>query len=119
VVSHSVAVNNQWWWQLFPILEKHGFMVSRDHFSNAVNAKAAGKMEKAKAELQLVLESLVDAIREKDPQIKTLNPLFDGFDWHTSLQTLRTDLPDEEDWEFRFALTLLLIELLVKRFPRS
>lgn len=99
-------------------LESHGFTASRDHFSNAVTASEKQDWMTAQTELQLFLETVVDAIKEKLNGDDAAFPIFEGFDWRLSLRELRSGLSADEDWKFRWWLTLLLAEVLLKRFEQ-
>jgi len=99
-------------------LETHGFIASRDHFFNAVTASEKQDWENAHTELHLFLESAVDAIREKLGGDDAAFPVFEGFDWRLSLRGLRSGLSADDDWKFRWWLTLLLAEVLVKRYEQ-
>lgn len=103
---------------LYTALETHGFMASRDHFSNAGTASEKQDWKTAQSELQLFLETLVDAIKEKLKADDAAFPIFEGFDWRLSLRGLRSGLSADEDWKFRWWLTLLLAEVLLKRFEQ-
>ena len=103
---------------LFTALETHGFMASTGHFSNAMAASEKQDWKTAQAELQLFLETILDSIRQRLNGDEAAFPIFEGFDWRLSLRGLRTGLSAEEDWKFRWSLTLLLAELLLKRFEQ-
>jgi hypothetical protein len=68
--------------------------------------------------LQLFLERLVDAINERLKSDSATFPIFDGFDWRASLRGLRSGLSDDEDWKFRWSFTLLLSDVLLRRFEQ-
>jgi hypothetical protein len=68
--------------------------------------------------LQLFLETMVDAIKERLNGDDATFPIFEGFDWRLSLRGLRSGLSDDEDWKFRWWLTLLLGEVLLGRFEQ-
>ena len=103
---------------LFLALETHGFIASRDHFSNAGTTSEKQDWKTAQSELQLFLETLVDAIKERLKGDDAAFPIFEGFDWRLSLRGLRSGLSADEDWKFRWWLTLLLAEVLLKRFEQ-
>jgi hypothetical protein len=69
-------------------------------------------------ELQFFLEATVDAIKERLNGDDAAFPIFEGFDWRLSLRDLRSGLSADEDWKFRWWLTLLLAEVLLKRFEQ-
>jgi hypothetical protein len=58
----------------------------------------------------------VEAIQEGSPSGKVFAPVFEEFDWRTSIQGFRSGLPDGKDWRFRFWITLLFAELLLERY---
>jgi len=103
---------------LFTALETHGFMASTAHFSYAMAASEKQDWKTAQTELQLFLETIVDSIRQKLNGDDAVFPIFEGFDWRLSLRGLRSGLSADEDWKFRWWLTLLLAELLLKRFEQ-
>ena len=99
-------------------LETHGFTASKDHLLKAIAASNEQDWPTAQAELQLFLETMVYAIRERLSGDDAVFPIFEGFDWHTSLRGLRSGLSADDDWKFRWWLTLLLAEVLLKRFEQ-
>jgi ATP-dependent Clp protease ATP-binding subunit ClpA len=101
------------------MLGSRGFTNTQDHLRKATEALSAEDLATTRAELQLVLQSLVDAFHERNPQSEVLAPLFEGFDWRMSLDSIRTGLSEEEDCRFKFQLTLLLAELLLERSRNS
>lgn len=115
-IGHRLQLNSR---MLADTLDKHGLSVSKAHFSEVMSAQASGDLKTAQAELRFFLDSLVDTIHDRNPKSEVLSPIFDGFDWRTSVQGLRSGLPDEEDWKFRLWLTLLLAELLLDRYERG
>jgi len=60
------------------------------------------------------METLVAAIQTRLNGDETI---FGGLDWRTPLN-LRSGLSNEEDWNFRWELTVLLAEVLMKRFEQ-
>jgi hypothetical protein len=111
----SLWLNND---SLLGSLSKHGFDASRDHLSKADAAKINGDLQTARSELQLFLESLIDAIRDRLKGDEATFPIFENFDWKTSMRGLRSGLPDDEDWKTRWWLTLLFAEVVVQRFEQ-
>ena len=103
---------------LFTALDRHRFTTSKDHLNKAMTASTQQDWETAPAELQLFLETLVDAIKERLNGDDATFPIFEGFDWRLSLRGLRSGLPADEDWKFRWSLTLLLAEVLLGRFEQ-
>jgi len=101
---------------LLRALETHLFTASKDHLLRASAASSEQGWKTAQMELQLFLETMVDAIRERLNGDDAASPIFEGFDWRTSLRGLRSGLSTDEDWKFRWWLTLLLADLLLKRF---
>jgi hypothetical protein len=99
-------------------LGNYGFAVSEKHLSIAVSASNRQDWKTAQEELQLFFETLNDGIRQKSNSDDATFPLFEGFDWRMSLRSLRSGLSGEEDWKFRWRLTLLLAEVLLKRFEQ-
>jgi len=81
-------------------------------------ASAEQDWKTASAELQLFLETIVDAIKERLDGDDATFPIFEGFDWRLSLRGLRSGLSADEDWKFRWWLTLLLAEVLLGRFEQ-
>jgi Clp amino terminal domain, pathogenicity island component len=104
---------------LFGALETHGFISAKEHLLSALAASNLhGDWKTAQAELQLFLESLVDATSERLKGENLAFPIFEGFDWRLSLRSLRSGLSADDDWKFRWWLTLLLAEVLLKRFEQ-
>ena len=103
---------------LFTALDRHGFTASKDHLYKAMTASAEQDWKTAPAELQLFLETMVDAIKERVNGDDATFPIFEGFDWRLSLRGLRSGLSADEDWKFRWWLTLLLAEVLLGRFEQ-
>ena len=103
---------------LVSALEKHGFMASRNHLSQAVTASEKQDWTKGQTALKLFFETVVDAIKEK-LKGDDASSIFEGFDWRSSVLGFQPGLlPADQDWRFRFALTLRLAELLLKRFEQ-
>jgi len=101
--------------ELLTTLEAHGFTASLDHITRAIVSGNAKDWTSAQSELRLFVQTLVAAIRE------TLNgdeSVFDGLNQGVPLFDLKTGLASDEDWSFRWRLTLLLTELLLKRFQQ-
>jgi len=103
---------------LFTALDNHRFTASKDHLYKAMTASAEQDWKRAPAELQLFLETMVDEIKERLNGDDATFPIFEGFDWHLSLRGLRSGLSADEDWKFRWWLTLLLAEVLLGRFEQ-
>jgi len=103
---------------LFRGLDTHGFNVSREHLRSAMGSAQNQDWETAQMELQRFLETIVDAIKERLNGDDAAFPIFEGFDWRHSLRGLRSGLSADEDWKFRWWLTLLLAEVLLKRFEQ-
>ena len=103
---------------LFTALDKHRFTASKDHLYKAMTASAEQDWKTAPTELQLFLETMVDAIKERLNGDDATFPIFEGFDWRLSLRGLRSGLSANEDWIFRWWLTLLLAEVLLGRFEQ-
>jgi hypothetical protein len=104
---------------LFAALERHGFTSSKEHLLSALAGyNLRGDQNAAHAELQLFLESLIDAMKERLDGADVALPIFEGFDSRVTLRGLRTGLPVDDDWKFRWWLTLLLAEVLLKRFEQ-
>ncbi len=103
---------------LFTALDRHGFTTSKDHLNKAMSASTQEDWKTAREELQLFLETMVDAIKERLKGDDATFPIFEGFDWRLSLRGLRSGLSDDEDWKFRWWLTLLLGEVLLGRFEQ-
>jgi hypothetical protein len=61
---------------------------------------------------------MVDAIKERLNGDDAAFPIFEGFDWRLSLRELRSGLAADEDWKFRWWLTVLLADVLMKRFEQ-
>lgn len=89
-------------------LAKHNFTVPRQHLLQALAAKAQGVTGEAQGELLLFLETLALAVAQ-GTRVDDVIYAIRGF---------RSRLQDEEDWTYRFQLTLLLAELLVARYER-
>jgi hypothetical protein len=104
---------------LVEMLDLPGFATVKEHLVKAMGVKTSGDLKTAQTELRLFLDSLVDAIHVRKPDTDVLSPIFEGFDWRTSVQGLRSGLSDDEDWKFRFWLTLLLAELLLDRYLKE
>jgi hypothetical protein len=97
-------------------LEAGGFLDSREHLSKALESWSGKELVRAHLELQLFLETLVDAIKERSQSNEILRPIFEGFDWHLSMSGLQSGLNKEfEDWKFRLGFHMLLAELLLDR----
>jgi ATP-dependent Clp protease ATP-binding subunit ClpA len=97
-------------------LEAGGFHDSREHLSKALESWSEKEPVRAHLELQLFLETLVDAIKERSQADEILKPIFEGFDWHLSMPGLQSGLNKEfKDWKFRLGLHMLLAELLLDR----
>jgi ATP-dependent Clp protease ATP-binding subunit ClpA len=103
---------------VFRTLEAHGFTTAREHLLKAVTASNHQDWKSAQDELQLFLEALVDETRERLKGDDVASPIFEGFDWRLSLRSLRSGLSSDEDWKFRWWLTLLLADVLLKRFEQ-
>jgi ATP-dependent Clp protease ATP-binding subunit ClpA len=118
-LSHSSAravnLNSE---ALFAALERHRFSAPREHLLKAVNAGDQQDWKAARMELQFFLEATVDAIKERLNGDDAAFPIFEGFDWRLSLRDLRSGLWADEDWKFRWWLTLLLADVLLKRFEQ-
>lgn len=99
-------------------LETHGFTASRDHLLKTVTASEKQDWKTAQMDLQLFLETTVDAIKERLNGDDATFPIFEGFDWRLSMRGLRSGLAADVDWKFRLSLTLLLAEILLKRFEQ-
>jgi ATP-dependent Clp protease ATP-binding subunit ClpA len=97
-------------------LAKHGFATAMEHFLKATTT--GGDFKTAQTELKLFMQSLVDAIQEHNPGSEVFAPIFDGFDWRTSVQSFSSGLSEEKDWRFRLRITLLFAELLLDRYER-
>ena len=96
-------------------LDKHRFTGPKERLVKAIEARSAEDYKTAQIELSLFLHDLLDVIQQHGAGNDVFSPIFDGFDWHTSVQGLRSNLPDKADWKFRFWITLLLAELLLDR----
>jgi hypothetical protein len=103
---------------LLAALEKHRFTTSHQHLLRAVTASEEQDWKTAQMELQLFLEAMVDAIKERLNGDDAAFPIFEGFDWRLSLRELRSGLAADEDWKFRWWLTVLLADVLMKRFEQ-
>ena len=103
---------------LFRALDTHGLTASRKHLSTALHASNYQDWNKAQTELQLFLQTLVDGTSDKLGGDDVAFPILEGFDWHHTMQNLRTGLSADDDWRFRWWLTVLLAELLLKRFEQ-
>jgi ATP-dependent Clp protease ATP-binding subunit ClpA len=103
---------------LLRALDTHGFVASKEHVLKVRAANDKDDWKTAQMELQLFLETMVDAIKEKLDGDDAAFPIFPGFDWRLSLRELRSGLSAEEDWKFRWWLTMLLAEVLLKRFEQ-
>ncbi len=78
------------------------------------------KSRRSALELQLFLETLVDAIKERSQSDDILKPIFEGFDWHQSMSGLQSGLNKEsKDWKFRLGFHMLLAELLLDRYEQA
>jgi ATP-dependent Clp protease ATP-binding subunit ClpA len=86
------------------------------HLSKASDAFSQGQLAITQLELRELLNSLVRAIQQRNPNPATFAPLFSGFDWKEPLREFNSELSTEEDCGFKFQLTLLLAELLLKRY---
>ena len=101
-------------------LEAGGFHDSREHLSKALESWSGKESVRAHLELQLFLETLVDAIKERSQTDEFLKPIFEGFDWHLSMSGLQSGLNKEfEDWKFRLGFHILLGELLLDRYNQQ
>jgi ATP-dependent Clp protease ATP-binding subunit ClpA len=87
-----------------------------NHLQQAAKALFLPQFEVAQIELQHVLDSLVEAIKQRNPKEEVFAPLFKGVNWPVSLKDIQTGLSAEEDCKFKFNLTLLLAELLLLRY---
>jgi ATP-dependent Clp protease ATP-binding subunit ClpA len=103
---------------LFTALDTHRFAASKDHLQKAMTASNQQDWKTAQVELQSFLETMVEAIQERLNGDDAAFPIFEGFDWRLSLRGLRSGLSGDEDWKFRWWLTLLLAEVLLKRFEQ-
>jgi ATP-dependent Clp protease ATP-binding subunit ClpA len=103
---------------LFTALNRHAFTTSKDHLDKAMTASTEEDWKTAPVELQFFIETLVDAIKERLNGDDATFPIFEGFDWRLSLRGLRSGLSADEDWKFRWWLTLLLAEVLLGRFEQ-
>ena len=89
-------------------LAKHNFTVPRQHLGQALAAKAQGVAGEAQRELLLFIETLALEVAQ-GTSVKDVLLTIRGF---------RSGLPDEEDWKYRFQLTMLLAEVLLARYER-
>jgi ATP-dependent Clp protease ATP-binding subunit ClpC len=97
-------------------LDKHGFTSPKERLMKATVSRSSGDFKTAQIELSLFLHDLLDVIQQHRPSSNVFSPIFEGFDWHTSIQGLRSHLPDQADWRFRFWVTVLVAELLLDRY---
>ena len=101
-------------------LEAGGFPDSREHLSKALASWSEKEPVRAHLELQLFLEALVDALKERCQSDDILKPILAGFDWHQSMSGLQSGLNKEfEDWKFRLRFHMLLAELLLDRYEQQ
>jgi hypothetical protein len=113
--SGEIGFSGQHDAQVFGSLNAHGFTEQREHLVQAFSQAGRPDWAIATRELQLFIEGLSEAIQAK------LNgdvSIFEGFDWGIPLRDLHSGLSDEEDWGFRLRLTMLLAEVLLKRFEQ-
>jgi ATP-dependent Clp protease ATP-binding subunit ClpA len=96
-------------------LDGHRLTTTSNHLQEAAKALAALQFEIARGELQNVLDSLVEAIKQRNPKEDVFAPLYQSVDWPITLKDIHTGLSAEEDCKFKFNLTLLLAELLLMR----
>jgi ATP-dependent Clp protease ATP-binding subunit ClpA len=96
-------------------LESLGFDMPLQIIARAREAALQKDWKTAHSALQLVIESVVDGIKERLPGDETV---FDRFDWRTSVGVLNPGLSDEDNWLFQWRLTLLFVEVLIKRFQQ-
>jgi len=92
---------------------------TNDHLVRAGKALFSLQFDIAQIELQNVLDSLVEAIKQRHPKQEAMAPLFKGVDWPITLKDIHTGLSAEEDCKFKFNLTLLLAELLLMRYRNA
>jgi hypothetical protein len=103
---------------IYTALETRHFTISKEHLLKSMTAGDRQDWQTALAELHLFLETLVDALRERAEGEELVVPIVEGFEW-TSLRELRSGLSTaEDDWRFQWRITLLLAELLLKRFEQ-
>jgi len=101
---------------LLATLDAHGFDAPLQNLAQAREAAQQQDWKVARSKLQLALDSLVTAIREK---LQGDESVFEGLDWQDAIRGLNnTGLAPDEDWYFHWRLTLLLAEVLVKRFDQ-
>ena len=103
---------------VFRFLETHRFTASKQHLERTMAAGLHEDLKSAQVQLQLFIETLVDAIRERLKGDDVASPIFEGFDWRLSLRGFRSGLSEAEDWNLRWRLTMLLAEVLLKRFEQ-
>jgi ATP-dependent Clp protease ATP-binding subunit ClpA len=89
---------------------------AKEHFGLAAKALFALQFEIAQIELQHVLDSIEEALKQRTPKEEVFAPVCRGLDWPISLKDVHTGLSAEEDCKFKFNLTLLLAELLLLRY---
>jgi ATP-dependent Clp protease ATP-binding subunit ClpA len=99
---------------LFQSLKFHHFDTSLEHAMKAWGEQRQHNWITAQSHLHSFLETLSAAVIEKagDPK------LLDGFAWESLLGELRTGLTSDEDINFRFRLTMLFGEVMMKRLEQ-
>jgi hypothetical protein len=93
---------------LHTVLATHEFTVPLQHLEQALIAQAQGAIRDAQMKLLQFIESLAGAVAQGTRVDDVL----------LAIRGFHSGLPDEEDWKYRFELTLLLGELLVARYER-
>ena len=97
-------------------LDAGGYSTTNEHLSRSAKALFALQFATAEIELQHVLDTLLESIKQRNPKEEIFGPVFRGMDWPLLLKDIQTGLSGEEDCKFKFNLTLLLAELLLRRY---
>jgi len=95
------------------------FSTPKEHLLRAAKAFSSHQLEIVEIELQHALDSLVEAIKQRNPKEEVFGPLVKGWDWPISLKDIQNGLSAEEDCKFKFNQTLMLTELLLLRFRKG
>jgi len=96
-------------------LGNHAFGEALKAFSKAAEAGNQRDWLTAHQQLTLFFEHLVAEIMNRPEDDGTL---FEDFDWATAQRSVRSGLSDAEEWDFRWRLTILLADVLLKRYEQ-
>lgn len=100
---------------IIQMLGNCGFSNASSMLSEAADAGNRHDWATAQQKLLQFFESFVEDVRIR---LNYDESIFDGFDWRTSLQSVRTGLSEDQEWHFRLRLTVLLADVLLKRFEQ-